>query len=478
VADAADRNVFVILVLTAAGMFRIALLGFPIGSDSWYTLLGGRLVSSSWLPHQNTLTVIAQGRDWVDEQWLGHLVLYGLWSLGSWPLATLILLALYLVSFSLVAAAARSRGASETGTAIVLLPCLVLAASETGFRAQTLACPLFALVVLLLIEDELRPSRRVFLTLPILALWANVHGSVVLGAGLVALRGLTVGFAGARRGEEPLRWLPRGAVLVAVPWLCTIASPYGFALPHYYLRLLDNPTLGRLVTEWQPTTIKNQPLFFVVLLGGLLLVALRPGRALSPFTCLALFATGVAGLLALRHVVWFALVAAAVLPRALDAVWLPAPGPRRRRLNLSIAGACLVLLAGPCAAFAHHSRAWFERDYPAGAGDMIVSAAKADPSLKIFATERYADWLLFEHPSLAGRVAYDVRFEILSRGELQSIAAFRREQGADWMRAADGYSLLVLDPSGDAGVIMAFQETGARAVYLDRGVAVLTRIRG
>src|SRR5262249_5258503 len=152
----------------------------------------------SWLPHHNTLTAIAHGREWIDEQWLGHLALYGLWSLGGWPLASLALVALYLGAFVITTAAARTRGASAGSTAIVLILCLLLAVSGTAFRAQTLACPLFALVLLLLVRDELRPSRHVFLTLPILVLWANIHGSVILGAGLVALRGLTVAVSGVR----------------------------------------------------------------------------------------------------------------------------------------------------------------------------------------------------------------------------------------------------------------------------------------
>ena len=117
-ADVAERNVFVILVLAVAGIFRVGLLGLGIGSDTWYTLLGGRWVSRSWIPHHDTLTVLTHGREWVDQQWLGHLVMYGLWALGGWPLALLCLLAAYLGAFALAAAAARRSGASAHYTAI------------------------------------------------------------------------------------------------------------------------------------------------------------------------------------------------------------------------------------------------------------------------------------------------------------------------------------------------------------------------
>jgi hypothetical protein len=465
-AEAIDRNVFVVLVIAVFGVLRVGFLGLGIGSDTWYTLLGGRVVSRSWLPHADTLTVLTRGRDWVDEQWLAHLLLYGLWSAGGWPLALLVQLAAYLGAFVLAAATALRLGASARSTAVVGAVALLVAIGETGFRAQTLAFLLFALVLFLLLDDDAQASRRVYLTLPLLVVWANVHGSVVLAAALVTLRGLTLALSERRPSA-------RAATLIVLPWLCTIASPYALALPGYYARLLHNPTLSRFVTEWQPASIRNQPVFFVLLAGALLLVA--RARRSTLFATLALLATAVGGLMAIRHVVWFALTAAAVLPGALDDVWPPRSAPRRRRLNLAVAAAAVGALGLAVAAFASHSRAWFERGYPARAGDAVAAAA-ADPTAKVFANERYADWLLFEHPGLRGRVAYDVRFELLTQRQLRQIARFRLEQGADWPRIADGYRIFVLDPQREAGAVeLLGREPGARILFRNRDVAVVER---
>jgi hypothetical protein len=468
-AEAIDRNVFIVLVIAVLGVLRVGFLGLGIGSDTWYTLLGGRVVSRSWLPHADTLTVLTRGREWVDEQWLAHLLLYGLWSAGGWPLALLVQLAAYLGAFVLAAITALRLGASARSTAVVGAVAMLVAIGETGFRAQTLAYLLFAVVLLLLLDDDARPSRRAYLTLPLLVVWANVHGSVVLGAALVTLRGLTLVLSERRPSV-------RAASLIALPWLCTIASPYALVLPGYYARLLHNPTLSRFVTEWQPASIRNQPLFFVLLAAGLLLVA--RARHPSLFATLALLATALGGLLAIRHVVWFALTAAAVLPSALDDVWPSRPAPRRRRLNLALAAAAIGALVIAVAAFASHSRAWFERGYPGRAGDAVAAAATADPGAKVFANERYADWLLFEHPVLRGRVAYDVRFELLTRRQLTRVAGFRLEQGADWLGVAEGYRIFVLDPRSDAGAVkLLSRKPGARILFRDDDVVVVERGR-
>ena len=83
----------------------------------------------------------------------------------------------------------------------------------------------------------------------------------------------------------------------------------------------------------------------------------------------------------------------------------------------------------------------------------MAEAAAADPHLHVFADELYADWLLAKDPALAGRVAYDIRFELLDPTQLEALYASRKETGPDWQRATAGYGLLVLDPVSDAGAI-------------------------
>jgi hypothetical protein len=473
VLDALEQNTFVVLVLAAVGALQAALSRVAIGSDSWYTLIGGRLVARSWLPHHDALTVFSAGRSWVDQQWLAHLVLYGLWWAGGWPLALLALLGAYVVAFAIAAAAARALGASERSTAPLLLACILLGITNSGFRAQTPAYVLFALVLLLLLRDERSPSKVVFAALPLLVVWANVHGSVVFGAGLVALRGLTVAVENVRVRAPVRRWLLRAASLAALPWLCTLASPYGLELPGYYHRILDNPTLSGFLAEWQPTTLKSQPFFFALLLVGLWLVFRQRG-ALGLFAQLALVAAGLGGLLALRNMIWFALVAAAVLPSALDHLWRPRSAPRHRRINLGIASAALLALVVIATATASHGRAWYEHAYPRAAGDAVASAAAADPDLRVFADGRYADWLLFDHPGLRGKVAYDVRYELLTAPELHRLFAFVTRRGNDWPAAARGYGLLVLDPSSEQGIADYYVgREHARVLYRDANVVVL-----
>ena len=304
--------------------------------------------------------------------------------------------------------------------------------------------------------------------LPLLVLWANVHGSVLVGAGLVALYGAT----SALRRQTPRPRLLRPAALVLLPWPCVLVSPYGFGLIGYYRHFVSSSALANTVSEWAPSTVRSQPFFFIVL-GVVLFVVFRQRHAIGLFAQLAVVCTAIGGLLANRNIVWFALVTAAFVPRALDELWPPGVSERRPRVNLLLALATLVALVGAAGSAAAHSRSWFESSYPRPAADAVARLAARSPGSRVYANGTFADWLLFVHPSLEGRVSSDIRYELLSDRELGRIAAFQSRAGATWPAAADSYRLLVLDPHEPAAVY--YRHRGARRIYQDTHVAVLER---
>ena len=220
---------------------------------------------------------------------------------------------------------------------------------------------------------------------------------------------------------------------------------------------------------------RTSPLFFVLAFAGVGLIA-RAHRFVSPFAALAFLATVVAGLFAARYGLWAAILAAAVLPSALDDLWRPEQVSRRRRLNRGIGSAAAVAALAALVVTAAHDNAWFERAYPHAGADVVAAATRAHPGLRVFANERYADWLLFEDPQLAGKVAYDDRLELLSAAQLTALAQFRSENGAGWQHVADGYGLLALDPSTDGGQIRYFlAQRGVTVAYRSAELVVLTR---
>jgi hypothetical protein len=91
----------------------------------------------------------------------------------------------------------------------------------------------------------------------------------------------------------------------------------------------------------------------------------------------------------------------------------------------------------------------------------------------VFADVHFADWLLWRIPSARGRVAFDARFELLSRSRLESLYRWAVESTDRWRSAAVGTSIAVVDRPDDRLKTAALLRSGARVLYADSEVAVL-----
>lgn len=450
----AERYGLLILVLTA---YAAALLLTPDGTapDTWLAVVGGREVVHG-LPSVDHLTVLAEGARWVDQQWLAQLLFYGAYAVGGLLLVTLMSAAFAFAAIAGAAAFALWRGADMRATvwvaAVALVP-YVLPAEVP--RTQSLTFPLFVAVVWLLVRDSLRPSRRVLLVLPVLVLWANLHGSVLVAIAVVALHGLVVL---RRRGAV-------GALLIAGSLLSVFASPYATGLPHYYRSTIFNSAF-KLLSEWGPTTLKLETLpLFAVLLAAPYLYG-RAGRLFTSTEAIVLVVSAGAALHAIRFTVWFALSAVMILPRPLASI-LQAQSPplHLNRLcgRLGIAGiagvAAIVVVRGVAG-------------YPSAASAAVTSTA-GDTS-NVFASELYGDWLLTVVPSLRGRVAYDSRIELLPEGVTTRIQ-LTQDTGFGWQDLAGRYRVFVLNASGQGNLILQLSRAGYSVRYHHGSLVVMAR---
>lgn len=476
-ADWLEREAF-LLPFVAVYVFLL-VRGLPslVSQDSWFTLVGGREIWQHGLPAKDTLAILTQGTGWVDQQWFAQTLSYGLFKTGGLQLTLLAHVAVLTLSFCLALWLARRQGVSGRRIGVVAALSLFVIAPSTAFRAQSFVYPLFVAVLWLLIADARRPSRRVFLTLPLLVLWANMHGSVVLGASLVALGGIAFAAGQIRQRAGVVRWLPRSAALVALPALALFASPYGFSLFGYYRSTIANSSFSVFVPEWRSASFPAEWPFFLLAVVALLLVG-RYGRRLTLFEQLTLLVTLAGGLLAVRNGPWFGFAALAILPITVEEAWPIKMGEMRRlRLSLVLAFGSVGVLLVAVAAAATRPGSWLERDWPSDrVAGRIASVAERDPGARIMADSRYGDWLLWKRPELAGRIAYDIRFELLSSDQIERIANFQSQVGVDWKALAFGYRVIVFDSRGGDELASALlREPGARALYRDEHATAILR---
>ncbi len=162
---------------------------------------------------------------------------------------------------------------------LIAFAALVLSVSHFLARPHVLAWPVMLAWAYGLLTASERREAPSFWLLPLLALWANLHGGFVFGLVLVGAFGLDALWneSGERRWRLALRWLVFGACAC----LACCVTPYGSASFLAALRILDLGELLPLISEWMPTNFSGLSRFelcMMVLIAG----ALLSGLTLSP----------------------------------------------------------------------------------------------------------------------------------------------------------------------------------------------------
>jgi len=466
------EGLLVLLVGGYAGLL-FGLAGLLVSTDSWYALVGGRFIVRHGLPSHNTITLWAHGAKWVDQQWLAQLAFYGLDRAGGIRLAVVVHVLLLVGALTAAVALARRRGADPTSVAIVAAVAVIpLVLSSAQLRTQSFAYVLFVAVVALVTTPAAIGWRRLSVAIAIVILWGNLHGSAVLGAGLVSLRGL----ADLRSDLRAGRRLTPAWLMAVLPWPSLLLTPYLLSTAHYYRETIFNSALSHYLAQWQPSTLSILSLPLFALAVGFFWLLGRAGSAYTGFEKLAGIALVAFGLLAVRNWVWLCLFAIVLYPKALDrirTVRRTAAEPRLNRvvgvagIGIAVLGAALALSRPPSA---------FTRTFPRSAAQAVGRLADAHPGARIWATEQWADWLLWEDPQLEGRMAFDARVELLTSAQVKRMTVFSATSLLV-RQVRRRYAIVVVSKGNEPDAYRVLRREGP-VVYDDGKVLVVSSLQG
>jgi hypothetical protein len=479
----ARMGVDALLAVAVLAFVTVLLADLPteFSNDSWLALVTGREVWQSGVPHHELLTSLAAGHQWIDQQWLSQGASYAIYLVGGLGLLGLVNVILLVGGVAGAIAAARRLGAPFLSVLVTLPACIVLIDPAREVRTQTFVVPLFMAVVYLLARDARAPSRRVYWCLPLLVLWANLHGTVTLGAGLVGLRGLTVAWERRHSLLASARAWARPLALILGALVAILLTPYGLSIIGYYRSTMVGGSLRQAVMEWQPVT--SQPLIAVAALGlaGLALWSFgrNPGRT-TPWERIALLVLAAGSVSVVRNVLFLGLFALMVVPVSLDlgAARERAQGRHGHALvNGVLLGLALLVACAASVATLVRPASAIEFSYQRlGVLNAVRIATTRDPALKVMADTRFTDWLLWRDRSLDGRIANDARFELMSAAQLSELTNLFSVVGTNWKQLAHGYRLLVLDRPDEPQTVKGFlAEPGRRILYDDGDRLVILR---
>jgi hypothetical protein len=294
-------------------LFFFAIGGYLLqDSDTyWHIEIGKWIIDNRALPYSDIYSFTRLGEPWTSSAWLSEVLYAAAYSSLGWGgpviVASLAIAATVAISVYLLTAHLEQARA-------ILLAMLALAMSMHHFiaRPHVLALPIMVAFVGGLMAAADRRSAPSWLLLPLVPLWASIHGGFVLGLVLIGPIGLEALWAA--RPEQRLKLAMRWALFGIAAVAATCATPYGWHSPLGAFNILGLGQLLSLISEWKPADFSSFTFFEGALLG-LIGLAFYKGLVLSPPRILLLLGLIWMALTHNRHIEVFAFLTPLVLAK-------------------------------------------------------------------------------------------------------------------------------------------------------------------
>src|SRR6185503_16677384 len=421
--------IFIVLVV----IFVTALQPITDPDFWWHLKTGEYIVQNHGIPHTDVFSNTRLGSEWITHEWLSEVVMYGVFRVAGFAGLIVFFAILVTASFWVVYMRFRSR----VGHPFVAAFALLLGAAATtlvwGARPQIFTLLLASIFLYILDNYYSRKSdKAIWLLVPLMVLWVNLHAGWVLGLVLIALTlfGVLLDVLFGTESRATLR--ERAPALLGVLVACSAAicvNPSTIQMYLYPLKTVRAKVFMRYVEEWKSPDF-HQPHFqavLILLLATFFFLAIsnkreRPGRLLL------LVATSFAMLRFGRNVPFFSLVATPLLAEHLwewvkGQPWAsrlaastetnaPKPSIPQIAMNSLIVVVALIFCGIAAQRAAAKQPLIEEQHFPKGAVDYMQVHRLPQPIFNEYAWGGYLIWRLYpDYP-----VFIDGRADVFGEG--------------------------------------------------------------
>jgi hypothetical protein len=232
----------------------------------WHQAVGQWIVDNGVFPTADPLSHTMRGAHWIAFEWLSQFAYAAAYDLGGWSGVVVLAAAAAGLAFGLLTHFLL-RELPPAPALTLVIAALVLVSPHLLARPHVLALPMMVAWIGPLVRAVDRGRQPPFVLLPLMALWANLHGSFTIGLALLA----PIAFEAvlrtqpAERRSVALRW----AAFVALAVLAACITPYG---PDAFLVTIRHLDLGEalsIIVEWQPQDFGRLGAFEICVLAGI-----------------------------------------------------------------------------------------------------------------------------------------------------------------------------------------------------------------
>jgi hypothetical protein len=474
--------VFAVTLLEVLFLSQGAQALFRDSDTGWHVRNGEAIIESYALPRVDPFSFTRSGEQWFAWEWLSDVVFAVIHRAAGLPgVALLAALAIALTAWG-AARLALSLGANLFLTAATMIVLLGTTSIHWLARPHILSWPL-ALAFLAVAEHARRGRSRMLYALPLLScLWANVHGSFLLGPAILLIYAIGDLFRGYVRSK---RYALCNTALLSL--LATFINPYGWRLHQHVIGYLQNAYLMDRIAEFRSFSFHTPGAYYVelfLLIAIVGIVALFLQRAYAP--ALLGIALIHMSLYSARHfptaaVLLLPLAAAALTREARERDWLRPLlqyCDRLRDIDRRVLGTVplaifmIAALAGTSALARAGAVEFNPAMFPVKAADFIESN---DLAQRIFSKDQWGGYLIYRFGGRT-KVFIDGRSDFYGREFLEEYTRVADVKPA-WNTVLEQYGVgVVLVPTEHALSSVLQLSPEWRRIYTDSVATIFERV--
>ncbi len=451
----------------------------------WHIRTGEYILDNLTVPTQDLYSFSKPGAPWFAWEWLSDVIDGGLHRVFG--LKGVVLLAALVISAFATTLVRRMVWRGSNLFIAMLVALLGVGASTIHFlaRPHIFTLLLLSISVWMIESDRQRATRRIWLLVPMTAVWTNLHGGFLA---LIAVLGLTAVGTGIEvwlGNGRTIRDAVRYAKLTAACALASLINPYGWNLHIHVAEYLQSTWIKKVIEEFQSPSFRTESMmqFELLLLTGLIVAgAMFRRKHVVEALWIAFWAHMALG--SVRHVPVFVTVCAPIIAVEVGAWWTAWTAKEKKS---SLVGIVNQMAADSLAGFRRTSiLPWavaagliavgspikWPTDFPAQLfpTKMFHDNAALIQRSKVLTTDQWGDYLIYQNPQqkvfVDGRS--DFYGETIGKQYIQVMNGHWRWR--EWMTK---YNFdLVLIPTANALATLLKEEPGWR-ILADDGKQIL-----
>jgi len=281
-------------------------------ADTLWHITTGEWILTHWaVPTVDTFSFTAAGRPWEAQEWLSEVILALAYRAADWNGLMMLTAMVSGATIGIVAFYSRRHLRLDIAVMFVLLT-IACGGPSLLSRPHLIALPLLAFWTMSLVSARARGVAPSLLILPVMTVWANLHGGFMVGLVLAGALTVEAVFDPARRPGDSIRsWglFTLGAVVA------TVITPHGIDGLLFPFRLMSMKSLYS-IQEWKPIDLSHLSGMTVAILVALY-VGLTGSVRLPKFRVLLVTGLIFATLQHVRNAQVFAVVAPLLLANAI-----------------------------------------------------------------------------------------------------------------------------------------------------------------